>query len=132
MILADTSAWIEYLRQTESSVDLALNDALAAEQVATTDPVIMEVLAGSRSEAAAEKLLGTLETLEYYPTAFRTDWERAAQIYRECRRAGVTIRSQVDCLIAAVAERRGVPVLHADADFARLAEVAGIAVVALE
>jgi predicted nucleic acid-binding protein len=129
MILADTSAWIEYLRQTESMVDRALNDALAAEQVATTDPIIMEVLAGARSEAGAEKLLGTLETLEYYPTASREDWERAAQIYRECRRAGVTIRSQVDCLIAAVAERRGVSVLHADTDFARLAEVTGIAVV---
>jgi predicted nucleic acid-binding protein len=130
MLLADTSAWIEFLRQTESPVDIALHAALEVDEVATTDAVILELLSGARTERDAERLLGTLESLEYLPTAGRYDWERAAQLYRTCRQSGVTIRSQLDCLIAAVAERANIPVLHADDDFARLANLTGIPVVA--
>jgi predicted nucleic acid-binding protein len=50
-----------------------------------------------------------------------TDYEQAAALYRTCRRAGGTVRRMVDCLIAAVAIRAHVPVLHADADFDVLA-----------
>lgn len=50
------------------------------------------------------------------------DFEEAAAIYRRCRRAGATIRSTTDRLIAAVAIRAGVPLLAADRDFARIAE----------
>jgi predicted nucleic acid-binding protein len=129
MLLADTSAWIEYLRGTDSPADVALHAALQADEVATTDAVMLELLSGARTERDADRLLGTLESLEYLPTAGRYDWERAAQMYRTCRQSGVTIRSQLDCLIAAVAERCDVPVLHADADFARLAAITGVAVI---
>ena len=47
MILADTSAWVEYDRATGSPVDLRLRDLIAADgPIAVTEPVIMEVLAG--------------------------------------------------------------------------------------
>ena len=52
MILADTSAWVEYDRATGSVVDLRLAGLIAAGgPVAVTEPVIMEVLAGARSDA---------------------------------------------------------------------------------
>ena len=52
MILADTSAWVEYDRATGSAVDLRLSELIATDgPVAVTEPVIMEVLAGARSDA---------------------------------------------------------------------------------
>jgi predicted nucleic acid-binding protein len=54
------------------------------------------------------------------------DFDGAARIYRRCRRAGVTPRGMVDCMIAAVALRRGAMLLSQDADMDRLARVVGI------
>ena len=45
----------------------------------------------------------------------------AASLYRAARTQGVTIRKKLDCLIAAPCVRTGAPLLHADADFDRLA-----------
>ncbi|MFT4210630.1 MAG: PIN domain-containing protein [Microbacterium sp.] len=57
-----------------------------------------------------------------------TDWEDAARIYRTGRRQGVTIRTLVDCLIAAIAVRGGASVLHHDADFDAIATVVPLSV----
>ena len=53
----------------------------------------------------------------------------AAEIYRQGRRRGITIRSSVDCLIAAIAIDNGVPVWHRDRDFAAIARYTGLEVV---
>jgi predicted nucleic acid-binding protein len=45
------------------------------------------------------------------------DFRGAAAIYRTARRAGKTIRSITDCLIAALAIRHGATLAHRDADF---------------
>jgi predicted nucleic acid-binding protein len=50
-------------------------------------------------------------------------FEEAAALYRSARRAGFTVRSGIDCLIAACAIRHGLTVLHADRDFSLLAKV---------
>ena len=50
-------------------------------------------------------------------------FEEAAELYRSARRAGVTVRSSVDCLIAACALRHDLTVLHVDRDYEALARV---------
>jgi predicted nucleic acid-binding protein len=50
-------------------------------------------------------------------------FDEAIKLFRQARRAGVTIRSSVDCLIAACAIRHDLEVLHRDRDFAALASV---------
>ena len=47
----------------------------------------------------------------------------AVDLYRSARRAGFTVRSSVDCLIAACALRSSLTVLHHDRDFDALARV---------
>jgi len=115
MILVDTSAWIEFLRDTESAVCDRVDDLLGAD-VATCDPIRMEVLAGARDDAHLGKLRGLLARASLVPTR-SIDYENAAVLYRACRRKGDTVRKLIDCLIAAVAIRADLPVLHADADF---------------
>ena len=86
----------------------------------------MEVLAGARSEERASdlrRLLLRFDLLGFDPAA---DFDAAARIYRTCRRAGVTPRGIVDCMIASVAMRHNATLLAADADLTRVAGVVGI------
>lgn len=119
MILIDTSAWVEFLRDTGSPVARRVDDLLAGEH-ACCHPVRMEVLAGARDERHLQDLRGLLARVSLLPTT-PADYEQAAGLYRTCRRRGTTVRRLMDCLIAAHAIRADVPVLHADADFDALA-----------
>jgi predicted nucleic acid-binding protein len=128
VILVDTSAWVEYLRGTGSAAHLRLRELLqGAEPLATTEIVVMEVLAGATDQGHLERLrrvvLGRCELLAGHGLG---DHEEAAAIYRRCRARGVTVRRLADCLIAAVAIRAGVPVLHADHDFDLIAQLCGL------
>ncbi len=128
MILADTSAWVEYDRATRSAADRRIADLIDGDgSLATTEPVLMEVLAGARDdrrEAQLRALLLRNVLLAFDPVS---DFESAARIYRRCRAAGVTPRGMIDCMIAAVALRFGAALLAHDADLDRVAGVAGIA-----
>ncbi len=119
MTLIDTSAWVEYLRDTGSPVCARVDDLLAHRTI-TCDPVRMEVLAGARDERHLDDLRGLLARASSLPTR-PGDFEAAAGIYRACRRRGETVRKLIDCLIAAQAIAARVPILHADLDFNVLA-----------
>lgn len=119
MILIDTSAWIEFLRDTGSDVCNTVDELLGAD-LAICDAISMEVLVGARNEQHLAQLRGLLARATLVPI-IAEDYDQAAALYRTCRRNGETVRKLIDCLIAAVAIRSNAPVLHADADFAALA-----------
>lgn len=119
-MLADSSAWIEYLRDADQSVADHLELLLSERRAFITEPVILEVFQGGRSEAHVRRLTSLLAR----STLVRVesdDYVEAAFLYRVCRANGVTIRSSLACLIAAVAIRADLPVLHHDRDFDLLA-----------
>ena len=95
-------------------------DALLAADVAVCDPVRMEVLAGARTDEHLRNRRGLLARASLIRTE-PTDYEDAATLYRTCRHGGETVRKLIDCLIAAVAIKANLPVLHADTDFDVLA-----------
>jgi predicted nucleic acid-binding protein len=119
VILIDTSAWVEFLRDTGSPV-CARVDSLLDTDIAVCDPVRMEVLAGARDEHHLSDLRRLLARATLLPTE-AVDYEQAAALYRTCRRQGGTVRRLTDCLIASVAIRADIPVLHSDTDFDVLA-----------
>jgi predicted nucleic acid-binding protein len=122
VILADSSAWIEYLRATRSSIHLEIKRRLdLGLPIATTGVVLMEVLAGAISERHGQDLRRLLLRGDYLPMDDPDDFEMGANLYRQCRTHGETPRKMTDCLIAAVAIRAGLPVLHRDGDFTVLA-----------
>lgn len=119
MILVDTSAWVEFLRDTGSAVCDRV-DALLDSEIATCHPVRMELLAGARDEQHLSQLRGLLARGSLLPTG-PADYEDAAALYRACRREGETVRKLIDCLIAATAIRNSATLLHSDSDFEVLA-----------
>jgi predicted nucleic acid-binding protein len=127
VILADTSAWVEFDRATGSDTHRRLRSLLADGPLAVAEPVLMEVLAGARDEARAEGLRSLLLSCELLAFETPGDFEQAARIYRLCRGAGVTPGGSLDCMIAAVALRTGASVLSGDADLHRMAPVIGFA-----
>jgi hypothetical protein len=119
VILVDTSAWIEFLRDTGSEVCNAVDRMLDAD-LAVCGAVSMEILAGARNEQHLLQLRGLLARATTLATT-PADYEAAASMYRSCRTRGETARKLIDCLIAAVAVRAGAEILHADTDFVALA-----------
>ena len=114
-MLIDSSAWIEFLRGTDSTICRRVDAALDS-VIVTTDPIVMELTAGALHESELDNvgaLLGRARMIRCVPD----DYLAAAHIYRTARLGGETIRSMFDCLIAAVAIRADVPLLHADHDF---------------
>jgi predicted nucleic acid-binding protein len=114
MILVDTSAWIEMLAG-RPGFDMREEDLPS---FVTCAPVVQELVQGLRPGAESEKfrraflaipVLGDPLSLSTFPAA--------ADIYRQGRRKGYTIRSSVDCLVAAIAIEHKVPVWHRDRDF---------------
>ena len=120
MILIDTSAWIEFLRARETPADHRVQSALEGE-IATCDPVRMELLAGARNDHELDDLRRLLSRATHLRTT-PTHYDEAALLFRQARGEGLTVRRLVDCLIAAIAIDNDVELLHADRDFTALAQ----------
>ena len=119
MILVDTSAWVEYLRDTGSPTCIRVGELLSTD-LATCDVVRMELLAGARDEQhrrGLRRLIARAALVSMQPG----DFDQAAALYRQCSGQGETVRVLIDCLIAALAIRVDLPILHCDADFDALA-----------
>lgn len=82
----------------------------------------MEVLAGARDDSHLRMLRRLVLGCQMMPLRGLSDYEEAAAIYRTCRRAGLTVRRLVDCLIATVAMSSNARLLHADTDFDLIAQ----------
>ena len=118
MIMVDTSAWIEFLRDTQSQTAHAVEQALES-NIAVSDPIRMEPLAGACDDLHLEKLRRLLSRYTHV-SACPADYEYASLLYRQCRQNGLTVRKFMDCLIAAIAIRVDMPLLHLDSDFETL------------
>jgi predicted nucleic acid-binding protein len=130
MVLIDSSAWIEYLRDTGSPACARVDEIIArAEAFATTDVVVLELLAGARNSRHRSRLWALLDRASrFLPVRPVFDYDDAATICSRCRRGGYTPRQLTDCLIAAVAISAAVPLLHSDRDFTGIAEHTELAI----
>jgi predicted nucleic acid-binding protein len=126
MIIVDTSVWIEVFRAKNP---LDLESLVAFDDVVTCLPIVQEVLQGFRDEQAfrlARESMAALPTVES-PLGSAV-FDEAVDLYRLARRAGLTVRSSVDCLIAACAVRNGLEIVHRDRDFEALERISALRV----
>lgn len=124
MILVDTSVWIEVF---QAKRPLDLEAIVDFDDVGTCLPVIQEVLQGFRDEAAYRRAREAMLALPVVELPLEEDVIlQAVDLFRSARRGGRTVRSSVDCLIAACAIRHDLEVLHRDRDNTVLAEVSAL------
>ena len=122
MIVVDTSVWIDVLNGVESpGAETCTRLIEAGDPVALTDVILTEILRGLRDDDEATEVERHLRAFPILRLESLGDFVLAAELYRTARRAGVTIRKTLDCLIAAPCVRTQAPLLHADSDFDRLA-----------
>ena len=126
MILVDTSVWIEVFRRTSP---IQLREVGELDEIVTCLPIVQEVLQGFREERAHHIAREAMLALPIVEAPLRTErFLEAAELFRAARRAGITVRSAVDCLIAACALRHHLTVAHRDRDFDLLARVSSLSV----
>jgi predicted nucleic acid-binding protein len=121
VVLVDTSVWIEAFHKPPRADIARLVDP---DEIVCCLPIYQEVLQGFRDEKAYRIAREAMSAMPMIESPLRQElFEEAAGIYRVARRAGLTIRSSVDCLIAACALRHDLEVLHVDRDFDAIAKV---------
>ncbi len=121
MILVDTSIWIGWIRQR---IDFG---AVSIRQMVICPPILQEILQGIDDTPVLASFRETLMLVPRLDDPVPIDaFLEAAEIYRDGRRRGITIRSSVDCLIAAIAIRHGATIFHQDRDFEQIARFRGL------
>jgi predicted nucleic acid-binding protein len=129
VILVDTTVWVDLFAGKDTPHAGLLEQFLASgEDVCTCGVILTEVLQGIRADIEYKRTLARFEALLYLPMD-RQMFVRAAELYRRLRHRGITIRKTVDCMIAAVAIRHDVMLLHNDRDFDPIEKHCGLKVV---
>lgn len=122
-MLVDSSVWIAHLRGGDDPTAAGILRLIEDEaDLATTEPIAMELLAGAGTDLVAESVERLVNGLIQVTVDPHLDFRSAAAIYRAVRRCGRTPRSMVDCLIAAIAIRQDIELVHNDADFDAIAD----------
>lgn len=125
MELADTSAWAWSRKAGAESVRSAFDEALIGGEVATCDMVRLELLHSTRNPEEFRARREELAVLEDCPIG-KPEWRRALWVYERLASQGGAHQRAVkhaDLLVAAAAEAAGLPVVHYDEDFDRIAAV---------
>jgi predicted nucleic acid-binding protein len=121
VILVDSSVWIAVFSKRPP---FHLEDLVDINEIVTCLPIVQEVLQGIDDDDKFEEMRDALYDLRAIEDPLTGElFHEAILLYRAARKEGVTVRSSVDCLIAACAIRHGATVLHRDRDFDHLARI---------
>jgi predicted nucleic acid-binding protein len=121
--IVDSSAWIELFNHGDSPTGSQVAGLVERDDVLITGLIRCEVLVGFRSDSKFRRVRDSLDNYESLDDGEDAVRDRAIEIYRRCRKKGVTVRSLVGCLIAAAALEHDLPILHRDRDFDAIASV---------
>ena len=121
MYLTDTSIWIDLFNNNTTEY---INKLFENEQLSLSSTIYFEVLQGTKNKNLFNKIKNVLLEQNFYNLQHNhQSYEQAAQIYRSCRKQGITIRSSIDCLIAQCAIENDLILLHNDKDFDKIASI---------
>lgn len=130
MPVVDTSVWIDFLRGTDSPERRMLHALIEKdEEIALTGIVFTEILQGIKEDRdfqVTKNYLSVFPLIE--PTGLNT-YAEASRIFRQCRSKDKTVRSTIDCIIAAICLENNLSVLHKDRDYDIIRECTGLKVI---
>lgn len=128
MIVADTSAWIDYVRGVDAPHTNTLDYELLYNRVVTGDIIIAEFLQGFREEKHFLEAKQLMESLEYRDFLGKENAVQAARNFRTLRKKGITVRKTIDVIIATFCMANGFPLIHNDRDFDPMERYLGLIV----
>ncbi|MBI5410365.1 MAG: PIN domain nuclease [Nitrospirae bacterium] len=120
----DTTVWIDFLEARNTQYDRKLKALIEdGTSVGLTDLIYGEILQGIRDDATFSQIREMLQAFPILRVRGLRTFEHAAAIYRACRKRGLTIRSTIDCIIAATCIESGAELYHNDRDFETIASL---------
>jgi len=129
MILVDTSVWIDFFRGENSPERWTLHRLIQdEEEISISEIILTEILQGVKEEKRFLKIKNYLLELPFYEPKGIVTYSEAARVFRLCREKGKTIRSTIDCIIAAICLENNLSILHKDKDYDIIQECAGLIV----
>ncbi|GAB4365193.1 MAG: PIN domain nuclease [Deltaproteobacteria bacterium] len=132
ILLVDTSVWIDFFAGRETVQTKVFKEAVDGEaDVALTEMILAEVLQGVPSDREFARLRRDLASFLLLRPGSEETYVHAAKLYRTGRKRGVTIRSLIDCLIAAIAMEHGAVILHRDRDYERISGYAPLKTISM-
>jgi predicted nucleic acid-binding protein len=129
LILVDSSVWIDYFRGTITPQTEKLDQLLGQDPLAIGDLMLTEVLQGfakDRDFNEAKTMLTPLSVLELGGQEIAI---QAARNFRALRTLGVTVRKNIDTVIATRCIAGDYELLHNDRDFDPFVAYLGLKVV---
>ncbi|MBU2524785.1 PIN domain nuclease [Patescibacteria group bacterium] len=125
MILVDTSVWIEYFKKKLSNTQKRLDWLIqnAPDEICLNGVILTEVLQGVRDESLYMKLRDNMMVFRIINNDDVSTYLFAAEIFRKCRKKGITVRSTIDTLIAATSIENKCEIFSLDRDFLNIAKV---------
>jgi predicted nucleic acid-binding protein len=122
VILVDTSVWIDFFAGRDLPHVATLEQCIIDNQdLALCGIILTEILQGIVDDATHRRVRRYLRPLIMLPMP-EAVFVRAADIYRQLRKQGITIRKTNDCIIAATALDHRCQLLHNDKDFVSIAK----------
>jgi len=130
-MIVDTSVWVDFLNAQETVETRVLQHAIEEDApVYLTGLILAEILQGIRQPRRFATVRGDLLNFPLIEPRAPDTYLAAATLYRSARRHGLTVRSVVDCVIAATAIEAAEPVLHRDRDYSALCKISSLREVA--
>jgi predicted nucleic acid-binding protein len=126
MIIADTSAWIDYFNGIDAKHTNVLDRELSRNRIGTGDLILAELLQGFRSEKDYQEAKSLMESLDYFDLVGKEIALLAGQNFRLLRREGITVRKTIDVLIATFCIVNDFELIHNDRDFEPFEEKLGL------
>jgi predicted nucleic acid-binding protein len=125
MILVDTSVLIDFFKNATNAATEKLEYAIRYNiPFGITNLIYLELLQGTRAEKDYEKLKTYLDSQIFYDLKEgRESYCAVAEIYRKCRRYGITVNSTIDILIVQVSVENNLLLLHNDSDYVKIQKI---------
>jgi len=128
MIVADTSAWIDYLRGLMAPHTDLLDDALSLNRIIIGDVIITELLQGIKNDKEFAETKSIIYRLEYRDFVGKDIAYKTAQNYRKLRSLGITVRKTIDVIIGTFCIENDCELIHNDRDFDPMEKYLGLKV----
>jgi hypothetical protein len=127
--MVDTTVWIDFFSGKDVPHVKRLLRHINANDICITGIILTEILQGIKNDDEFKLVEGLLRKIPVYEAQGPHTYIHAAQIYRQCKKSGFTIRKTIDCIIAAIVMDNNLTLLHNDKDFDKIAEVVGLNVI---